>query len=287
MTGLSFEFFPPRSETARASLGRVASALSVHEPDYVSVTFGAGGSDREGTLATLQMLHRADMPVASHICHAGIGRDDVLAYADEVWSAGIAELVALRGDACGGSAFESTAAFVGALRERHPFEIAVACYPDVHPKASSPQSDIDVLLAKQDAGATQALSQFFFDCDTFFRFRDRARRAGVTIPIVPGVLPILDVDKAVAFGEKCGSPVPDPVRERFARADDEATRDRVARELIETQAIELAVGGATGLHVYALNRAELAGAAASAWNEARQQVRPAPPLRFPTERRAA
>lgn len=262
MTGLSFEFFPPRSDKARRSMMEAVKTLTAFEPDYVSVTFGAGGSTRNGTLDTLNDIHeRTAVTTAAHLCYSGLDRNDVLSYADRLWEAGHRKIVALRGDADAGDAptFADTPEFVRVLRERHPFALAVACYPEVHPKASSLEDDIGVLLAKQEAGASEAITQFFFDNDVFHRFVAKARSAGVTIPIVPGVLPIHDLDKAVSFAETCGASVPQWVRERFQRDP------HAGRCLIVEQVEALRREGVDHLHVYALNKAELSADAARAF----------------------
>ena len=262
MTGLSFEFFPPRSEKARHSMMAAVDELAAFGPDYVSVTFGAGGSTQDGTLVALHTIReRTNVTTAAHLCYSGLDRNEVLRYADRLWDAGHRKLVALRGDAEAGNAptFKDTPDFVQELRDRHPFEIAVASYPEVHPKAHSPETDIDVLLAKQEAGASEAITQFFFDNDVFHRFVAQARAAGVTIPIVPGILPIHDLDKAIGFAQDCGAKVPQWVRERF-RSDPDA-----GRRLIVEQVSELRRDGVEHLHIYALNKANLAADAARAF----------------------
>ena len=265
MTGLSFEFFPARDDHSTRRLVQVADTLSRFDPTYFSVTFGAGASAREGTLKTLRALRRVRVPLSCHLCHAGQTVNELNSLTDELARIGVRRVVALRGDAEGSGAFETTDDFVRYLQDRNGFEISVAAYPDVHPKAASPEADLACLLAKERAGAHHALTQFFFDTDDYLRFVERARRADVTIPIVPGLLPIHDIERAISFGKRCGSPVPDWVRARFERADDARTARRVAREIIETQTIELALAGAPGVHIYALNKAELAVAAARAW----------------------
>ena len=265
MIGLSFEFFPPRSERGERTLHDAAVELANYGPSYFSVTFGAGGSTREGTSVALNDLGaRLAVPTAAHLCFSGLSRDEVVDYAEALWTSGHRRIVALRGDAddLETSAFSSVAELVATLRGLHLFDIAVACYPEVHPKAASPEADLDVLLSKQEAGASHAITQFFFDNDVFDAFVTRARRAGVTIPIVPGLLPIYDLDRAVSFGESCGSQVPAWVRREIGGADDPTA---AARALIERQAAELAEGGVRDLHVYTLNRAPLAAAAALAF----------------------
>ena len=217
---------------------------------------------------------RAGVPVAAHLCHAGLSEADVIGFAERLREAGAERIVALRGDGheLRDDGFRSTPAFVGALAERG-FRVSVACYPEVHPLATSPEADLDVLREKAKAGAADAIAQFFFDNARFLRFVRATERAGVRIPIVPGLLPVYAIEKAVKLGEDCGSAVPGWVRSRFRRADDAATAKRVGRELIETQARELGLAGIEHLHVYTLNRAELAEAAAAAWREGLAEYR--------------
>ena len=272
MTGLSFEYFPPRSDDARTRLRATHARLCQHRPDYVSVTFGAGGSTRAGTREVLDDLGRSPVETAAHLCFSGIAGRDVIEYADALWHAGHRRIVALRGDAdaCGDEGFGDVAGFVRALRERHPFDVAVACYPEVHPRATSPDDDLAVLHAKQEAGASHAITQFFFDAEVFFAFVERARAAGATIPIVPGILPIYDVEKAIAFGEKCGSPVPQWVRDEYLTAlRTGADPMAVSRALITDLVRDLRDGGVEDLHVYTLNRAELAEVAATEFRRER------------------
>ena len=271
MTGLSFEFFPPRNETGTKRLDRTVKALARFSPDYVSVTYGAGGSTADGTAKTLDRVRRrTGLATASHLCFSGVAKADTDAFADQVWSDGHRRIVALRGDAerVDGQGYRTVAEFVSALRSRHPFDIAVACYPDVHPKAKSLEHDLDVLLAKQEAGATHALSQFFFDSELFLSFTERARSHGVAIPIVPGLLAVHDIESAISFGDKCGSPVPQWVRERFMNAGRAGLSERdVAQSLIVEAVHELCANGVRDLHLYTLNRSELSDAAAEAFRE--------------------
>ena len=272
MTGLSFEYFPPRSDKAKARLAGVHYRLMAHQPDYVSVTFGAGGSTREGTRDTLSDLQGTGARTAAHLCFSGMSGRDALDYADGLWAAGHRRLVALRGDAepCGDEGFEDVAGFVRALRARHPFDVAVACYPEVHPQAASPQADIDVLLAKQEAGASHAITQFFFDADVYFEFVERARTAGVDIPIVPGILPIYSIEKAIEFGDKCGSVVPQWVRDEYLTALRCGTDPMaVSRALVVDQVRALRDAGVEHLHVYTLNKLELADLAAAEFRRER------------------
>ena len=271
MTGLSFEFFPPRTETGAKRLDRAITELARFSPDYVSVTYGAGGSTADGTLRTLNRIRqRTGTPTASHLCFSGVAKAQTDAFADKIWRDGHRRVVTLRGDAdeAVGQGYGTVPEFVAALRERHPFEIAVACYPEIHPRAESLEQDLDVLLAKQEAGATHALSQFFFDPEVFFAFHARARAHGITIPIVPGLLAVHDVEAAISFGDKCGSPVPQWVRERFMNAERAGLSERDVAEALIVEAVrELCANGVRDLHLYTLNRWELCDAAAKAFRE--------------------
>ena len=271
MTGLSFEFFPPRSEQATRKLDDAVRSLARFDPSYVSVTYGAGGSTAEGTAETLTRIrNRHGLPTAAHVCFGGVRCEHTDAFVDRIWSAGHRRIVALRGDADSveGEGYADVAGFVAALSDRYPFDVAVACYPEVHPRASCEEADLDVLLAKQEAGASHALSQFFFDAETFLAFRDRARAHGVTMPLVPGLLPIHDIERAISFGEKCGSNVPQWVRERFLHAGRNGQSERaVAEELIVETVSDLCREGVGDLHLYTLNKAALSDAAAGKFRE--------------------
>ena len=265
MSELSFEYFPPRSEQGQARLRRTHARLARHRPDYVSVTFGAGGTTREGTREALSDLAGARTPTVAHLAYSGVPQREILAYADDLWRAGQRRILALRGDAdpCGDEEFSSVADFIRALLERHPFSISVACYPETHPMAPSPKADLDVLLDKERAGATAAISQFFFDTERFVAFVDRARAAGVTMSLVPGILPILDIEKAIGFADDCGSSVPQWVRDEYLTALRTGTDTMaVSRRIVVQQVRELREAGIDALHVYTMNRHELADAAA-------------------------
>ena len=271
MTGLTFEFFPPKSPKGRARLDDTMRSLSRYAPIYVSVTYGAGGSTADGTLETLDRLRtRRNVTTAAHLCYSGVPKERTDAYAKSLWNSGHRRLVALRGDAeaVGSEGVDGVPAFVRELRSCHPFDIAVACYPEVHPMAASPEDDLDVLLAKQEAGATHAISQFFFDAELFLGFVDRARTHGITIPIVPGILPIHDIERAIEFGDKCGSPVPQWVRDEFLHAGRDGRDDMaVSDQLIRTLVHELCAAGVPDLHIYTLNRAELTDVAAETYRD--------------------
>lgn len=273
MPSVSFEYFPPRNEDGYGVLSETVQVLSAFQPEFQSVTYGAGGSSRDGTLKTIADISaHSDKVAASHLTYTGSTEAEVKEFAEELWSNGITKLVALRGDNRGSQdeeAFSSTAEFVKALRSVHPFEIAVSCYPEVHPLAESRKADIAVLKAKQDAGASIAISQFFFDNSAFYEFVAEAREAGVTIPIVPGILPIYNFKRVQEMSQQCGANIPEFVSDAFGKADTCGTGDlEVASELLKAQVHDLAIAGYEQIHIYTLNRSHLAGKAAEAFFQA-------------------
>lgn len=264
---VSFEFFPPKNETAAAQLWATADKLALCAPSFVSVTYGAGGGTREGSLAAVRRLAgETSLTVAAHLTCAGASAAEVAEVAGQFWSAGVRHIVALRGD--GGppgkrfvphpQGHRCAAELVAALRDVAPFEISVAAYPEMHPDAASPEADLDNLKRKLDAGATRALTQFFFEAETFLRFRDRAAAAGISAPIVPGILPVTNFAQTRKFAEACGTRVPEWMAQLFAGLDDHPE----PRQLVAaTVAAELCRGlyaeGVRDFHFYTLNRAEL------------------------------
>ncbi|RMG57797.1 MAG: methylenetetrahydrofolate reductase [NAD(P)H], partial [Gammaproteobacteria bacterium] len=221
---VSFEFFPPKTAEAEASLWRAIKRLEPLRPRYVSVTYGAGGSTRERTHATVVRLRRETaLEPAAHLTCVDASRQEIDAIARRYWEEGIRHIVALRGDPPDGQSryvphpqgYAYAADLVAGLKRIADFEISVAAYPEKHPEASSLQADLDNLKRKVDAGASRAISQFFFDIGTFLRFRDRARAAGIDIPIVPGILPVTNFARVVEFAGRCGASVPRWMAELF------------------------------------------------------------------------
>ena len=274
MSGISFEYFPGRSEKASNQLAETVKLLAQFQPDFQSVTYGAGGSDRNGTLDAVRRFQtETGVRTASHLTFTGSSQDDIRSFADELWNAEIRQIVALRGDPRDGSdnlPFEDTPAFVAALKECHPFEIAVACYPEIHPKAKSSEADIEVLKAKQDAGASLAITQFFFDNSVFYEFVERARAADITIPIVPGILPIYNLSKVCEMAEQCKTHIPDHVHKAFSDETMGSSAIEVASELLKAQVHDLACAGFEAIHIYTLNKVELAKLAAETFNSAKE-----------------
>jgi methylenetetrahydrofolate reductase (NADPH) len=264
---VSFEFFPPKTPAIEAQLRHAIARLASLRPAFMSVTYGAGGSTREGTHAIVKGIQvNTGVAAAAHLTCVNASRAEIDAVAESYWAAGIRHIVALRGDPPEGlgtysprpDGYPHADALVSGLRGLRPFEISVAAYPEVHPQAASAQADLDALKRKMDAGATRAITQFFFDIDAFARFLERARRAGISIPIVPGILPITNVAKAMAFAKACNVRIPAWVRRQFEDVDgDPETRQLVAAVVAAEQCRALHGLGIRQFHFYTLNRAEL------------------------------
>lgn len=265
---LSFEFFPPRSEEAEQQLGETIDTLAAYRPDFVSVTYGAGGSTRGPTLATVsRILRDTALPAAAHLTCVGATKAEVDAVVDEFRAAGVHHFVALRGDPAGGIgvAYEPTpggyanaAELVAGLKAVADFEISVSAYPEKHPESHDVAADIDMLKRKVDAGAVRALTQFFFDNDLYARYRDRVRAAGIEIPIVPGILPVHNLGQVQKFAGLCGATVPQWLADRLEPLADRAEeRAAVAVELAARQVEGLIALGVDEFHFYTMNRSAL------------------------------
>ncbi len=264
---VSFEFFPPTTERMAQSLWEAVERLAPLHPAYVSVTYGAGGSTRERTHATVTRIrNETDLEPAAHLTCVGAERGEVDEVARRYWDAGIRHIVALRGDAPEGAAryvphpggYAYAADLVAGLKRIADFEISVAAYPEVHPEAASAAADLDNLKRKVDAGASRAITQFFFDADVFLRFRDRAAAAGVQVPIVPGILPVTNFARVIQFAATCGASVPGWMADLFAGLDnDPETRKLVAATVVAEQCRRLSAQGVDAFHFYTLNRADL------------------------------
>lgn len=268
---VSFEYFPPKTPEAEESLWQTAKRLAALGPSFVSVTYGAGGTTRERTHRTVKRIQsELGVPTAAHLTCVGADRAEIDGIARSYWDAGIRHIVALRGDPPadgnggravywphpGGYAF--AADLVGGLRRIADFEISVAAYPEMHPEAQSAEADLDALKRKVDAGATRAITQFFFDPSAFLRFRDRAAAAGIAAPVVPGILPITNFARARSFAAACGAAVPERFAQLFVGLDDEPeTRQLVAASVAAEQCLGLEREGVDAFHFYTLNRAEL------------------------------
>jgi len=265
---VSFEFFPPKSDKMAETLWQSIETLAPLKPRFVSVTYGAGGSTRERTHATVERLVReTDLTPAAHLTCVGASRGEIDDIARCYWDCGVRHIVALRGDppepgqpyAPHPQGYANAAALVAGLKKVAPFEISVAAYPEVHPDSDCPDSDLDNLIAKIDAGADRAISQFFFSADNFFRFRDRVAARGVDIEIVPGILPVSNVAQTRKFAGQCGAAIPEWMDRLFEGLDDlPAARHLVAATIAGELCGQLYAGGVRQFHFYTLNRAELA-----------------------------
>ena len=281
---VSFEFFPPGDAAMEATLWRALERLAPLAPRFVSVTYGADGTTRGRTHALVTRIRQhTHLTGAPHLTCIGAARDEILDIARSYWSQGIRHVVALRGDPPQGQGayrphsqgFAHAADLVAGLRSLAPFEISVAAYPEVHPEAHSAAADLANLKRKVDAGATRAITQFFYDSDAFLRFRDRCAAADVRAPIVPGILPITRFDKVVRFARSCGASIPPWLRERFAGLDDDdETRLALAASVAIEQVQTLRRHGVNEFHFYTLNRAALTYAICHALGL--QPVAPAP-----------
>jgi methylenetetrahydrofolate reductase (NADPH) len=264
---VSFEFFPPKTEKMEGQLWDAVETLEPLAPRFVSVTYGAGGSTRERTHATVARIQReTSLAAAAHLTCVEATRDEVDQVAREYWAAGVRHIVALRGDSPSGGPFathpggyENAAALVAGLRRLHPFEISVAAYPECHPDSAHAAADLDNLRRKLDAGATRAITQFFFEPETFFRYRDAVAAAGVDAEIVPGIMPIMNVASVKRMSAMCGTAVPAWMDRLFEGLDDRpAARQLVAATVAAELCRKLYAGGVRQFHFYTLNRAELA-----------------------------
>ncbi len=263
---ISFEFFPPQTIEASFRLWDTVQTLAPLEPRFVSVTYGAGGTTRELTRDAVATLHKSSgLPVAAHLTCVDATRQETLEIADSFARAGVENIVALRGDPPKGQdrfvphpdGFANSVELIEALSETGAFNIRVGAYPDIHPEARNPQADIDWLKAKLDAGADEALTQFFFEAETFFRFRDACEKAGIDKPIVPGILPIENWKGARKFAQRCGTSVPAWLDQAFDKAIRDDREDLLATALCTELCSDLIEGGVDKLHFYTLNRPEL------------------------------
>jgi methylenetetrahydrofolate reductase (NADPH) len=264
---VSFEFFPPNDAEMERTLWTSLERLAPLAPRFVSVTYGADGSTRERTHKTVaRILHETPLTAAPHLTCIGAPSGEILDIARGYWDAGVRHIVALRGDAPAGQqvyrphpeGFAYARDLVAGLRTVGDFDISVAAYPEVHPEASSAQFDLDNLRAKIDAGASRAITQFFFDTEIFLRFRDRCAATGIRAQIVPGILPITRFPHMLKFASRCGASVPDWLVQRFDGLDDDPeTRRMIAANFAIEQVRRLQEHGVHEFHFYTLNRAEL------------------------------
>ena len=264
---VSFEFFPPQTADMDDALWRAVKRLEPIGPRFVSVTYGAGGSTRERTHSTLQrILAETSLTPAAHLTCVGAACADVDEVVRDYAATGIRHIVALRGDPPSGvgaryephpGGYANAAELVGGIRRIAEFEISVAAYPEKHPESATLEVDIAMLQAKIDAGATRAITQFFFDNSAYFRFLDKVRARGIDIPIVPGLLPISDIGRVQRFASRCGAQVSPQLAARFEGLEDQETRLLVGAAVAAEQVSALADQGVDEFHFYTLNRAEL------------------------------
>ena len=272
--GVSFEYFPAKTEVAVAELKDTADRLAVFKPAYQTVTFGAGGTGLSPAHATAQIIESLStlgVDTASHLAFAGQSLADIHAFTDALAWNGCKHLIALRGDTPEAHgidpAYNSVATMIADLKARNGFRVGVACYPEVHPKAGSLLADLDVLKAKEDAGADYAITQFFFDNDDFYDFVEAARKAGVTIPLIPGIMPINNFSSLNRFAERCGATVPSHIGDAFENSNWQSPHD-IAAGLLRDQISDLVSNGVENVHIYTLNKYDLSAIACEAFYEA-------------------
>jgi len=264
---VSFEFFPPKNEKMEETLWQSVATLAPLAPRFVSVTYGAGGSTRERTHATVARIAReTTIPAAAHLTCVDATREQIDDVARAYWAAGVRHIVALRGDMPTAGArysphpggYENAADLVAGLQRLHPFEISVSAYPECHPDSLSSAADLDNLKRKLDAGATRAITQFFHQPDTFFRYRDEVAAAGISAEIVPGIMPVTNFAAVTRMSAMCGTAVPDWMGRLFDGLEDHAeARQLVAATLAAELCRKLYAGAVKEFHFYTLNRAEL------------------------------
>jgi methylenetetrahydrofolate reductase (NADPH) len=265
---VSFEFFPPKTEDMEKTLWDAVARLAPLAPAFVSVTYGAGGSTRERTHATVKrIIAETALAPAAHLTCVAADRTEIDGVIHSYVAAGVRHIVALRGDPVGGvgeryaphpQGYRDAADLVAGIKRIADVEVSVSAYPEKHPDSPSVDADIDVLQAKVDAGASRAITQFFFDNDLYFRYLDRVRARGITIPVVPGILPVQNFNQLRAFAERCGTTVPPWLADRFAGLEtDVATRRLIAAAVAAEQVVDLVDRGVTDFHFYTMNRADL------------------------------
>ncbi len=266
--GVSFEFFPPKSEEMEKTLWESITRLAPLAPDFVSVTYGAGGSTRERTHATVKrILDETPLTPAAHLTCVAATREEIDQVIRDYYAAGVRHIVALRGDPAGGvgehyaphpGGYINAADLVAGIKRICDVEVSVSAYPEKHPDSPTVEADIDMLKAKVDAGASRAITQFFFENDLYFRYLDRVRARGINVPIVPGILPVQNFKQTRNFAERAGASVPAWLAGRFEGLDDDpATRKLIAAAVAAEQVLDLVDRGVTHFHFYTMNRADL------------------------------
>jgi methylenetetrahydrofolate reductase (NADPH) len=265
---VSFEFFPPKTPEMETTLWASIERLAPLNPQFVSVTYGAGGSTRERTHSTVaRLVQETHLKPAAHLTCVAATKDEVDEVIRSYWDVGVRHVVALRGDPVGGigtayeahpGGYQRTCDLVAGIKAIGDFEVSVSAYPEKHPEAASLDADIDVLKAKVDCGADRAITQFFFDNDLYFRYLDRVRARGIDIPIVPGIVPVQNFKQTANFAAKTGASVPDWLAARFEGLENDVeTRRLVAAAVAAEQVIDLVDRGVNEFHFYTMNRADL------------------------------
>jgi methylenetetrahydrofolate reductase (NADPH) len=271
---ISFEFFPPKTPEGKGTLKRTVNDLITVEPDFFSVTFGAGGSTREGTLETVKQLQKTTPSViAPHLACVGCDREEIIEVIQEYKSLGVKRIVALRGDLPSGMGqsgeFKYASELVTLIREQTGdlFHIEVAAYPEFHPQATSTLHDVLNLKRKVEVGANSAITQYFFNPDSYFSFLDYCAKHGVFLPITPGIMPVTHFEKLIRFSDLCGAEIPRWIRRRLeAYGDDQESIQAFGFEVVYDLCQRLISGGVPGLHFYTLNHAEASLALLKALN---------------------
>ena len=265
---VSFEFFPPKTPEAEASLWKTVERLAPLNPEFVSITYGADGSTRERTHQVIEsLLTKTNLKPVPHLTCVGAPQEEIDSIADEYWSMGVRQIVALRGDPEGGAeadyvphphGYAYASDLVQGLLEKHPFELFVAAYPETHPQAISADADLENLKRKVDAGGHRAITQFFFDNEIFLHFRDRVAAAQIDVELIPGILPVTNFNTLVRFARACGASIPRSLSTLFEGLDeDPTTRQLIAAHAAVSQAENLGREGVKDFHFYTLNRADL------------------------------
>jgi len=263
---ISFEFFPPQSLEASFRLWDTVQVLAPLDPEFVSVTYGAGGTTRELTHDAVALIHKQyGLKVAAHLTCVNSTRTEIRAIADSYAAAGVTDIVALRGDAPKGASaftaaddgFATSIELIETLADSGKFNIRVGAYPEPHPDAANTAADVDWLKRKIDAGATSAITQFFFEADTFFRFRDACEKAGIDAPIIPGIMPITSWDGLKKFASTCGTTLPKWLDDAFTAANRDGRTNLLSTAVCTELCSDLIDGGVEDLHFYTLNRPEL------------------------------
>jgi methylenetetrahydrofolate reductase (NADPH) len=265
---VSFEFFPPKTQEMEETLWESITRLAPLRPSFVSVTYGAGGSTRERTHSTVKrILAETALVPAAHLTCVAASCEEIDAVIRNYCAAGVRHIVALRGDPIGGigdkyaphpGGYRNAAHLVAGIKRLADVEVSVSAYPEKHPDSPTVSADLDMLAAKVDAGATRAITQFFFENDLYFAYLDRVRARGINVPIVPGILPVQNFNQTKNFAARCGASVPDWLAKRFDGLDgDAATRKLIAAAVAAEQVLDLVDRGVTDFHFYTMNRADL------------------------------